>query len=392
VRRSAFSPESRSRLRAGRSEPCGKRGKPRPTWSRGDWQSNVEYPLSGTPCQQVLAGDLCLYRDSVQQLFPADSDLVALGARSYLGIPLRSTLGTTLGHLAVLDTAPMSEDPRGLAIFQVFANRARVEMERLPADAMMRRAFTDMEVRLETAHHDLAATRQDLDLAYGGTIFLDEIGELPLGTQAKLLRVLQEREFEPVGSSQSKKTDVRVIAATNRDLEAECAAGRFRSDLLYRLNVVPIVMPPLRERREDIELLARFFLQRFARDLGKRVESISSASLGRLRNYAWPGNIRELSNLMERSVVLATGPVLEIAPAMLPAAALPVERRTAGEVHGTLDDVERQHILSVLERTNWRIDGHHGAARLLDLHASTLRNRTSASSTLARLLKALRRK
>jgi len=317
---------------------------------------------------------------------------VALGARSYLGIPLRSTLGTTLGHLAVLDTAPMSEDPRGLAIFQVFANRARVEMERLPADAMMRRAFTDMEVRLETAHHDLAATRQDLDLAYGGTIFLDEIGELPLGTQAKLLRVLQEREFEPVGSSQSKKTDVRVIAATNRDLEAECAAGRFRSDLLYRLNVVPIVMPPLRERREDIELLARFFLQRFARDLGKRVESISSASLGRLRNYAWPGNIRELSNLMERSVVLATGPVLEIAPAMLPAAALPVERRTAGEVHGTLDDVERQHILSVLERTNWRIDGHHGAARLLDLHASTLRNRTSASSTLARLLKALRRK
>src|SRR5512145_2331671 len=135
-------------------------------WSGDDWRSNVEYRLSGTPCERVVAGELCLYRDDVQRLFPADSDLVALGARSYLGVPLRGADGRTLGHLAALDTRPMRDDPRGLAIFQVFANRARVEMERLHAEALLHRALGELEVRLESTRQDLAETRQSLDLAY----------------------------------------------------------------------------------------------------------------------------------------------------------------------------------------------------------------------------------
>jgi formate hydrogenlyase transcriptional activator len=632
-------------------------------WDRDDWRSNVEYPLSGTPCQRVVAGELCLYRDDVQRLFPDDSDLVALGVRSYLGVPLRGANGQTLGHLAALDTAPMPDDPRGLTIFQVFANRARVEMERLHAEAVLQRACADLEVRLETARQDLVATRQNLDLAYGelqalleinqsstrhldraalfeelarsvkpllpcerfgievptgpetlrvhvlaldrpaqgpliedfasagtacrwaqenrsryvagtrdelrqrfpmthlvmeregmeslcalpllrnqksfgalffmstqrgayeeipvaliervasavavavdncfaheelralrdrlavenvylkeeirqehnfhdivgqspalakvlslaetvaptnssvlilgetgtgkellaraihdrsprrdrplvkvncaaisaglveselfghvrgaftgavsartgrfevangGTIFLDEIGELPLETQVKLLRVLQEREIEPVGSSESKKVDVRVIAATNRDLEKEVAAGRFRSDLYFRLNVFPIVMPPLRERAEDIELLVHFFADRIGRELGKRIEGISRATLDRLLAYHWPGNVRELANLIERGVVLTTGPILDLGVELFPLAPAPVSEpvvvpagRSGGEA---LADVQRQHLLDTLASTRWVIEGPRGAAAALRLRPSTLRS------------------
>jgi transcriptional regulator with GAF, ATPase, and Fis domain len=166
----------------------------------------------------------------------------------------------------------------------------------------------------------LAARTGRFEVAHGGTIFLDEIGELSLDTQVKLLRVLQEREFEPVGSNQTRRVDVRVIAATNRDLEQAVAEGRFRTDLFFRLNVVPIVMPPLREREGDVPLLAQFFAERFARDLGKHVEGIAPATLARLQAYDWPGNVRELSNLIERAVVLAPGPLLELDPTLVPAA------------------------------------------------------------------------
>jgi formate hydrogenlyase transcriptional activator len=631
-------------------------------WSGGDWRSNVEYALAGTPCERVVAGQFCLYKDDVQRLFPADSDLVSLGARSYLGVPLRGAGGQTLGHLAALDTQPMVDDPRGLAIFEVFANRARVEMERLHAEAVLHRALGELEVRLESTRQDLAETRQSLDLAYselqalleinqssarhlrrddlfselarcvkpllpcerfgievptgpeslrvhvlaldqpargpmiedfpsagtacrwaqesrrryvadareelrerfpmthavmeregmeslcalpllreeksfgalffmstrrgayreipvnliervasavavaadncfayeevrelrdrlsaenvylqeeiqqehnfaeivgkspalakvlslvetvaptpstvlvlgetgtgkelvaraihdrsprrerplvkvncsaisaglveselfghvrgaftgalsartgrfqvadGGTIFLDEIGELPPETQVKLLRVLQEREIEPVGSSRAIPVDVRVIAATNRDLEQEVAAGRFRADLYFRLDVFPIVMPPLRERGGDIALLASFFADRFARELGKGPLRIAPEALARLLAYAWPGNVRELSNVIERAVVLARGPLLDVeigppagaAPGLPPA---PAPRAVAG---GTLQELERRHIRATLDAAGWVIEGAQGAAAALGLSASTLRSR-----------------
>jgi formate hydrogenlyase transcriptional activator len=649
-------------------------------WSAGDWRGNVEYGLPGTPCEQVVAGQFCLYKDDVQRLFPDDSDLVALGVRSYLGVPLKGAQGQTLGHLAALDSAPMSEDPRGLAIFDVFANRARVEMERLHAETLLRTALDDLEVRLESTRVDLQFTKKHLDLAYGelnalleinqsttrhlrrtdlfaelarsvrpllrcerfgievptgpetlrvhvlaldqpsrgpmieefasagtacrwaqeqrqwyvagsraelrtrfpmtfqvmeregmealcalplvredrsfgalffmstepgayralpvtlmervasavavavdncaaheelaalrdklevenvylkeeiqqahdfteivgrspaleqvlaivqtvaptpssvlilgetgtgkeliaraihdrsprrarplvkvncsaippglveselfghvrgaftgavsartgrfevahgGTIFLDEIGELPLDIQVKLLRVLQEREIEPVGSQQLKRVDVRVIAATNRDLPAEVSAGRFRADLYYRLNVVPIEVPPLRDRKGDVALLAHFFAARFARELGKAIQGISRASLDRLVAYAWPGNVRELANVIERALVLARGPVLEVGelvprpsigfvtPAMLGLAA--ESRIEAGDPRPSdsavaaaplsLEAAERRHILDVLRRADWTIEGTEGAAAILGLNPSTLRSR-----------------
>lgn len=642
-------------------------------WRGDDWAPNIEYPLLGTPCQHVVDGELCLFKDDVQSLFPGDVDLVALGVRSYLGVPLCDGQGRTLGHLAALDTRPMVEEPRGITIFRVFAHRARVEMERLHAEALAQRAFGELEVKLESAQRDLATTQQDLDLAYGelralleinqsstrhlnradlfrelarsvrpllpcerfgieiptgpeslrvhvlaldqpsrgpmiedfpsagtvccwaqenrrsyvasareelrepfplthtvmeregmealcalpllredksfgalffmstrrgayrqipiallervasavavavdncfaheelralrdrlaaenvylqeeiqeghgfseivgrsaalaevlslvktvapttstalilgetgtgkemiaraihdrssrrdrplvkvncaaistglveselfghvrgaftgaiasrigrfevahgGTIFLDEVGELPAETQVKLLRVLQEREIEPVGSNQPKKVDVRVIAATNRDLERDVAAGRFRSDLYYRLNVFPIVMPPLRERSDDVPLLAQYFATRFARELGKTVRGISPDTMRRLVAYDWPGNVRELQNLVERAVVLAKGAILDFGADLAVAKAPPAGADEAAAATApapsaepatpsreTLDSVQRRHILEVLAMTRWVIEGPKGAASRLGLSPSTLRSR-----------------
>lgn len=634
-------------------------------WDGHDWRPPIEYALAGTPCARVVAGELCLYRDDVQRLFPDDSDLVALGARSYLGVPLRAADGRVLGHLAALDVHPMLGDPRGTAIFEVFANRARVEIERVHAEVVLTRACQDLEVRLASTHDDLVATQEHLDLAYGelqallqinqsstrhlqrgdlfgalaecvkpllpterfgievptgpetlrvhvlaldrpssspmieefpsagtacrwaqenrqryvassrdelrevfpttftvmeregmeslcavpllreersfgalffmstarnayqtipvalmdrvatavavavdncfayeevrelrdrlatensylqeeiadehnfseivgrspailealslveqvaptpttvlvvgetgtgkeliaraihdrsprsarplvkvncaaitaglveselfghvkgaftgalesragrfevadgGTIFLDEVGELPLDTQVKLLRVLQEREFEPVGSSRARRVDVRVIAATNRDLAQEVARGAFRQDLFFRLNVLPIVAPPLRQRPSDLPLLVHFFVDRFARRMGKRIDGVSQATMTRLAAYDWPGNVRELQNVVERAVVLARGPVLDFGaelvsdttrtePSRLEPASSPPAPPQA------LDAVSRQHIVAVLKQTGWRIDGPRGAARILGVHPSTLRSR-----------------
>jgi formate hydrogenlyase transcriptional activator len=218
------------------------------------------------------------------------------------------------------------------------------------------------------------------ELADGGTIFLDEVGELPTETQVKLLRVLQEREFEPVGSSRTQPVNVRVIAATNRNLEEAVAAGRFRSDLFFRLNVFPLRVPPLRERRVDIRLLVMFFLAQFAGKLGKGVASVTDATMDRLTAYDWPGNVRELQNVLERAVILAEGPVLDIDSTMLPAQSQTAERAPADPAPApsglpSLEEVERAHILTALERTGWVIDGLKGAAAILKLHPNTLRSR-----------------
>ncbi len=209
------------------------------------------------------------------------------------------------------------------------------------------------------------------ELSDRGTIFLDEIGELPLETQAKLLRVLQEREIDRVGGGAPIKVDVRVIAATNRDLQKAVSEKAFREDLYYRLSVFPIALPPLRERSEDVPLLVQFLLDRFATRMGKRVDSVSRETMQRLTTYSWPGNVRELENILERAVILAPGATLEIAPDILNRA-IPA---TAAGARLALEDVEREHIQNVLGQTGWVIDGPKGAATLLGLHPNTLRSR-----------------
>jgi PAS domain S-box-containing protein len=247
------------------------------------------------------------------------------------------------------------------------------------------------------------------ELADGGTIFLDEIGELPAEAQVKLLRVLQEREFDRVGGTAPVRVDVRVIAATNRDLLQEVRDKRFREDLYYRLNVFPIRLPALRERRDDIPLLVHFLVKKFAPRVGKRLDGVSRETMRQLQEYPWPGNVRELENVLERAVILTTGPMLDIAPDLLPTPAAPtaeerpnpphpipfppggedrergkdtddnlalaVAQQTSGQPRPTLEAVEREYILSVLRQTNWLITGPRGAAKILDLNPSTLRNR-----------------
>jgi DNA-binding NtrC family response regulator len=233
------------------------------------------------------------------------------------------------------------------------------------------------------------------ELAHGGTIFLDEIGELSLDVQAKLLRVLQEHEFERVGGSKTIRVDVRVIAATNRDLTRAASEGTFRQDLYYRLNVFPLRLPPLRERTDDIALLAHYFVARYAAKIGRRIVRIPRQAMERLAGYSWPGNVRELENVIERAVILSPGPDLEIGPEVVPLVVPPVAPAPASHpvaappapvavpsapVAGapstaSLEEVERSHILAVLKQTNWRIDGPKGAARLLNLNPSTLRSR-----------------
>jgi transcriptional regulator with GAF, ATPase, and Fis domain/CheY-like chemotaxis protein len=209
------------------------------------------------------------------------------------------------------------------------------------------------------------------ELANGGTIFLDEIGDLPLELQAKLLRVLQEGEFERVGGSQTIKVSVRVIAATNRNLTEAVKSGSFRSDLFYRLNVFPLTLPALRERREDIPLLVSHFLSRSAKKLGKPLERLSRESMDRLMRYGWPGNVREFLSVIERAAILARGPVVHIEDFL--------DLRLGGEAEGAslvkLEDLERAYIIRVLNETNWVIDGARGAALILGLHPNTLRSR-----------------
>jgi transcriptional regulator with GAF, ATPase, and Fis domain len=220
------------------------------------------------------------------------------------------------------------------------------------------------------------------ELAQGGTIFLDEIGEVPMDVQVKLLRVLQEREFDRVGGSSPIKIDVRIIAATNRDLTKAIREGKFREDLFYRLNVFPIHLPTLRHRVGDIPLLVQFLAGKFAARVGRRIESVGEATMRQLSTYHWPGNIRELENILERAIILCDGPVLEIdpkvfgdAPAATASSTNPSPPDPAAAPLQSLEAVERSHILDILKQTNWIIDGPQGAAHRLQIHPNTLRSR-----------------
>lgn len=213
-------------------------------------------------------------------------------------------------------------------------------------------------------------------LADGGSLFLDEVGELPLDLQAKLLRVLEEGEFELVGSSRTMKVNVRVIAATNRNLAEAVAKGTFRSDLYYRLSIFPIVMPPLRERREDIRLLVTHLVKQLNVKLGKQIKSIPQSAINALQNYDWPGNIRELKNVIERAVITSQGTKLQLTDTFDQSARTTEPATTSEEVEGeTLEEGEYRLIVRTLRKVHWRVEGAGGAAELLNVHASTLRSR-----------------
>ncbi len=238
----------------------------------------------------------------------------------------------------------------------------------LPANLIESELFGREKGAFTGAHARQAGRFEAAD---GGTIFLDEIGELPLELQSKLLRVLQDGEFERLGSARTVRVDVRVIASTSRDLKEEVRAGRFREDLFYRLNVFPVTLPPLRKRAEDIPELVGFFVDRYSRKIGRRIETIPKGAMKSLQAYHWPGNVRELEHVIERAVITTEGAVLQLADQLEPL-------RRIAEAGSSLKDLaamERDHIERVLKETGWRIEGPKGAAAILNLHPSTLRFR-----------------
>ena len=568
-------------------------------WFRDRITDNIEWDVTGTPCEDVVRGNLCHYPTGVSQRFPDDRPIVEWGIESYLGVPLCDVRGRHLGHLAVFDERPMPAEPRKLFTFRIFAARAAAELERLQFEKQLlereeqyRDLFEeapigyikqDLESRFITANRaalgilglkpeEVAGTvgmslvadtpdaqrrvreafasagrgtdtsgvvlelrRKDdgrpvwvqrwsrpepngkytrtvivditervlmeqekarlqqqnlylqeeiksvhnfeevigqgpaltavldnvrrvaatdatvlitgetgtgkeliaraihsssrrkekplikincaalpaglveselfghekgaftgaiarrvgrFELADGGTIFLDEIGDLPADAQAKLLRVLQEREFDRVGGTAPIQADVRVLAATNRDLLEAVRQKTFREDLYYRLSVFPLQLPPLRDREEDIPPLALFLVNKYAARIGKRIDGIDKETMRRLVAYRWPGNVRELENVIERAVILAAGPTLEIGADVLPLTPTPLPRGERGKGEGppasteqipeqpaTLQATEREHILNVLHQTGWVVEGARGAAKILDLHPNTLRSR-----------------
>jgi chemotaxis protein methyltransferase CheR len=242
----------------------------------------------------------------------------------------------------------------------------KVNCATLPSNLIESELFGHQKGAFTGAH---ARQLGRFEVANGATLFLDEIGELPLELQPKLLRVIQDGEFERLGSSDTIKVDVRVIAATNRNLEEEVSKGRFREDLWYRLSIFPITVPPLRERKEDIALLVDFFVDKIAKRLGKSIESIPTSVMNSLRDYQWPGNVRELENVLERAVINSSGPKLRLVDELKkPHTDLAITQKT-------LETVERDHIVRVLEQTNWKVSGKNGAAEILGLNRSTLRAR-----------------
>jgi PAS domain S-box-containing protein len=219
----------------------------------------------------------------------------------------------------------------------------------------------------------VALRKGRFELAHGGTLFLDEVGELPMELQAKLLRVIQDGEFERVGGTATLKADVRLIAATNRHLDEDVKAGRFRADLWYRLDVFPITVPPLRQRREDIPPLVQFFVEKHCRKMGKPPLDVSLGVVKDLQAQDWPGNVRELESVVERAVITSIGPSLRIRDE--PAPGSPAEAPAASDGARTLTQLERDHIVSTLEQTYWRLEGEGGAAERLGINPSTLRSR-----------------
>ena len=450
-------------------------------WNGNEFGENFEFDIAATPCMRVLEGEVCHYREGIQEMFPLDAGLGRWNAHSYLGVPMLDEMDRVIGHIALLDDKPMNRDERAIDLVKIFAARAAAELKQqrvqhklqealeqvrdLQAKLEAENVYLQEEIRKEHNFEEIVGNSPALlevlrrvetvaptdstvlilgetgcgkeliaraihsnskrknrplvklncgaiptglveselfghmkgaftgalerrvgrfELADGGTLFLDEISELPLETQVKLLRVLQEHEFEPLGSSRTTKVNVRIIAASNRDLEKAVQEGRFRADLYYRLNVLPITIPALRQRRSDIPLLTAFFAERFSRQFGRTITGVAHETMDVLSGYAWPGNIRELQNVIERAVVLLQGSVLRLGRDLLPvSSAQPVESAPSLEsaagsrfsTHVTLAEMEKRHIIEVLNSSEWVIEGPRGAAVILDMHPNTLRSR-----------------
>ncbi|MFZ2399932.1 MAG: sigma 54-interacting transcriptional regulator [Smithella sp.] len=285
-----------------------------------------------------------LYR--AQQVAPGNTTILILG---------ETGTGKELIAAAIHNMSPRKERPL------ITVNCAALPGNLIESELFGREkgAFTGADVR----------RMGRFEVANGSTICLDEIGELPLDLQGKLLRVIQHSEFERLGSSQTVKVDVRIIATTNRNLEEEVRQGRFRQDLFYRLNVFPITVPPLRLRKDDIPLMVQAFMERYSRKLGKQITKIKDETIKMLQNYPWPGNVRELESIIERAVILCPGPVLQLADK------LEISSPAISSAMRTLEDTERSQIIKILTETNWRIEGKDGAATILGIHPSTLRAR-----------------
>jgi transcriptional regulator with GAF, ATPase, and Fis domain len=281
---------------------------------------------------------------SVEKIAPVNTTVLLLG---------ETGTGKELFARAIHNASPLKNRPV-----------IKLNCATLPPDIIESELFGHEKGAFTGAH---ARQIGRFERADGTTIFLDEIGELPLALQPKLLRVLQDGEFERLGGSKTLKTNVRVIAATNRNLEEEVLTGRFRSDLYYRLKVFPITIPPLRKRIEDLPLLVKFLVKRISRKLGKEITEIPNKAIEVLQNYSWPGNVRELENVIEGAVINSSGKVLRIE--------LPKARVLEEYEAKTLEDVERDHITKTLKLSNWRIEGSKGAAVVLGMNPGTLRSR-----------------
>ena len=282
----------------------------------------------------------------VEQIAPTDTTVLILG---------ETGTGKELVARAIHGLSPRKD--RALV---------KVNCATLPANLIESELFGHEKGAFTGAH---ARQLGRFEVANGATLFLDEIGELPLELQPKLLRVIQDGEFERLGSTGTIKVDVRLIAATNRNLEEEVRRGRFREDLWYRLNIFPITVPPLRERMEDIALLVDFFVDKITKRLGKTIETIPVSVMNTLEDYQWPGNVRELENVLERAVINSSGPKLHLVDE------LQKPHKDLTTAKKTLNEVERDYIVRVLEQTNWKVSGPNGAAEILGLDRSTLRAR-----------------
>jgi chemotaxis protein methyltransferase CheR len=282
----------------------------------------------------------------VEQIAPSDTTVLVLG---------ETGTGKELVARAIHGLSPRKD-----------RTLVKVNCATLPSNLIESELFGHEKGSFTGAH---ARQLGRFEVANGATLFLDEIGELPLELQPKLLRVIQDGEFERLGSSGTIKVDVRVIAATNRNLEEEVRRGRFREDLWYRLNIFPITVPPLRERNEDIALMVDFFVDKISKRLGKSIESIPTSVMNALQDYQWPGNVRELENVLERAVINSSGPKLHLVDE------LKKFHKDLTTTQKTLEAVERDHIVQVLEQTNWKVSGQNGAAEILGLNRSTLRAR-----------------
>jgi PAS domain S-box-containing protein len=353
------------------------------------------YTLRGRPCHTLILRDLAERLQAQRTIQYLQDELrSARGSDQVLGqSPAMISVLRDIAQVAATDASVLIQGETGTgkelvarAIHEASPRKQKphvcVNCAAIPANLIESEFFGH-----ERGAFTGATQRRDgrFLLADRGTLFLDEVGELPLDLQVKLLRALQEGEFEPVGGDRTIKVDVRVVAATNRDLAAAVQAGTFRQDLYYRLSVFPIRVPPLRERREDIDLLAQAFAVRAARRCGKRLGPLSAEDLGRLRAYPWPGNVRELENVIERAVITATdGGRLDLDRALPPAPASDDTARRAGSddtiirTAAEFEQLERANLLRALESARWRIAGPGGAAELLAVNPSTLRSRMKA--------------